>query len=83
MTKYRIDIYKKLSKDSLAKPIFFRSQFVSVKNIKELKLVVSLLGSYQMAPFDSKYEFISEDGAIKLYKYRKKLERYTAYEFYS
>lgn len=76
MAKYRIDIYKKLSKDSLANPIFFRSQFVSVKNMKELNLIVSLLGDYQTAPPESEYNYISEDGAIDTHKYNKKLGRY-------
>lgn len=76
MSKYRLDMYKRLSKASVAEPIFFRSQFIKAENMREVAVAVSTIGNYDIAPPESEHNFVSEDGAITVKKFNKKLDRY-------
>jgi hypothetical protein len=76
MSKYRLDIYKKLSSASIARPIFFRSQFITAKNMKDVAIAISTIGNYEIAPPESEHNFVSEDGAITVRKFNKKLDKY-------
>jgi hypothetical protein len=78
MNKYRLDFYRKKDNmgEKLQSPIFWRSQFIDAKNIKEVTIAVSVIENYKPAPFDSDFNYESEYCFVKVLKYDNKKERY-------
>lgn len=73
MNKYRLDFYRKSNVGaSFPTPIFFRSQFIKAKNIKEVTLAVYAIGNYNVAGHESDFNYESEDMAIKVLKLNEK-----------
>ena len=77
MNKYRLDFYRKSNVGvSFPTPIFFRSQFIKVKNIKEVTLAVYAIGNYNVTNHESDFNYESEDMVIKVLKYNEKQKMY-------
>ena len=73
MSKYRLDFYRKSNVGtSFPTPIFFRSQFIKAKNIREVTLAVYTIGNYSIADHNSEFNYESEDMEIKVLKYNEK-----------
>ena len=73
MNKYRLDFHRKSNVGvSFPTPIFFRSQFIKAKNIKEVTFAVYAIGNYNVADHNSDFNYESEDMAIKVLKYNEK-----------
>ena len=77
MNKYRLDFYRKSNVGvSFPTPIFFRSQYIGGKNIRDVTLAVYAIGNYNVADHNSDFNYESEDFAIKVLKYNEKQKMY-------